>query len=102
MSWILKETMNKENEFELGQIVTYKPYEEELPAKVTKIENIDIFGHKTEKPRYTLKSTDNPNDKPVIAVTSGLCIKESKFFIDFEEVQLMRRGQIEPFDHQVL
>lgn len=85
-----------EPEFKIGDIVTFKPYDEELPARVTKISYFDLWGNPTDMPRYQLNSTGDPMHKPVVGMTSGLCIMESKHFVSYEEAQLIARGQIDP------
>lgn len=69
-------------EFQKGDKVTYFPYEKELPAIVKHVSFHDAMGRKDNKRVwYTLKHPEDAKyHDHVNAVTTGVCIKESKYF----------------------
>jgi len=68
-------------EFEVGDLVIFKPYEKAIKAKVTGIKR-GYFGNGTcvngddNRIYYELSGVD----EPLKSVCTGLCIVESKFF----------------------
>ena len=65
-------------EFKQGQQVTYFPYEEEIPAVIKSISNMNIWGVDDGRTFYNL--TGVPGGRPVLVTTSGISIKESELF----------------------
>lgn len=87
--------MKHDIEFEVGQVVVYKPYEKAIPMYVTKVDTkMRGFMRKPEDdPRvfYTLsKHESDCATGDGTSVSTGLCIAESKYF-DHKN-QLFREG----------
>jgi hypothetical protein len=66
-------------EFQIGDIVTYFPYEDQHKAKVVDISFHTVFGVKDGRVWYHLASV---NGTEVNTITTGTSIKESKLFVD--------------------
>ena len=63
-------------EFKKGDKVTFKAYEEEIPAIVSEVcENGHLF---SGQPHYKL--TGASKSKPLLSYTTGKSIKESEYF----------------------
>jgi hypothetical protein len=76
-------------EFKVGDIVTFYPYEFEYKAKVTEVSLFNIRGVKDSTVYYTLTGTEYLENgrkmhSQVNSVTSGLSIKESKYFKKYD------------------
>ena len=69
-------------EFQEGEQVTYFPYEKELPVIVKHVSFHDAMGKKDNKQVwYTLTHVEGAGyHEHVKAITTGKCIKESKYF----------------------
>ena len=68
-------------EFKVGDNVTYFPYEKELPAIVKDVSLYNMQGKKDGRVYYTLRHIEGATfNNHVRAITTGQCIKESKYF----------------------
>lgn len=68
-------------EFSIGDKVTFKPYETEIPAKIVRIvpnSEIQFNFNLDDRIFYELTGTDTK--KPLTSITTGKSIKESKLF----------------------
>ena len=75
-------------EFLPGSLVTFKPYEEALPAKVLRAEwgHMTALGSGPQEAIYVL--TDAPGaKKSVNSVTSGRSIVESKLYEEYDPIR---------------
>jgi len=61
-------------EFNVGDIVTFRPYNEAIPAKIAAIEPGERDG------RIFYQLTGVHPQKPVISTCTGKCIIESKYY----------------------
>ena len=63
-------------EFKVGDLVTYKPYEQELPARVKGINTVPRF----ENDNRVFYELTGAGRRPVVTNTTGLSIMESTLF----------------------
>ena len=69
------------HEFEIGDRVTFFPYEKEIPAIVKAISHYNVFGLQDGRIFYSLVNVKGANYHDKIKTTThGKCIKESKYF----------------------
>ena len=69
-----------ELEFKEGDVITYKPYEKELKAKIKKAEITTWHISGVTEPEYTLSGIGTKFSESVCGKTTGKSIMESKYF----------------------
>lgn len=69
-------------EFKIGDVVTFKPYEKAIPAKVVEIVPARNIG-KTDDGRVFYRLT-GASKVPLVSTTTGKSIMESKLYQEFD------------------